>query len=680
MPLPLVSIVVNNYNYGHFLDQAIQSALQQTYPRTEVIVVDDGSTDHSRRVIACFGNRIKPVLKQNEGQSSTFNAGFERSKGEIVVFLDADDLLLPEAMAKAAELFQEENVVKVHWQLWDIDGQGKKTGQLHKDSLIDGDFRDEFIRRGPISLSQSPTSGNAWARWFLDEVMPLPEHDDKHGADGFLKKLCPIFGAIRRIDEPQGCYRIHGNNHGGGRSLMSQFRRGLTRYPAYCRQLSRHLRRMGIDVRPEAWMGTDSHYSWLKNVVVLHDEIAELIPESETLILIDNNSLGPDFMPDRKVLPFLEHEGQYWGSPQDDRQAIQELERMMAQSARFLVFTFSAFWWLDVYRQFKQHIHASFECIRKNERLLIFDLQKRARFSTTLSKTEASPSEHFLGAHSMSEICMNTLSSVPTDVEVIGDSNDCRAFKLRVRDRPVKCYECETAERARMVHQATQILESQGIPIPQILGVVGRVVFAEWVEGQLLPGRLNRALREKMAGYQARLHLAEVAASCEGPKEAERLVHLNWLLRRMAASTRRYVSPEQVKTLSRAINRLIPPGLRTEIVHPDFIPSNIVVTSSGELVIVDNEFLGIGLGSEFDILNSIHAIAFDDENLHRHYVSAYAAVGDYGTLNEFREFWEILFLARLTGKSFTLGDVEHGRACLGLLEHKVQEYGHEKRV
>jgi glycosyltransferase involved in cell wall biosynthesis len=63
-----VSIIINNYNYGSFLKDAIESSLNQTYPDTEVIVVDDGSTDNSRQIISSYEGLIIPVLKQNGGQ------------------------------------------------------------------------------------------------------------------------------------------------------------------------------------------------------------------------------------------------------------------------------------------------------------------------------------------------------------------------------------------------------------------------------------------------------------------------------------------------------------------------------------------------------------------------------------------------------------------------------------
>ena len=95
-PQPLVSILINNYNYDQFLHDAISSALNQTYPNIEIVVVDDGSTDNSSEIIASYGDAIIPVLKANGGQASAFNAGFAASRGDIICFLDADDIFIPE--------------------------------------------------------------------------------------------------------------------------------------------------------------------------------------------------------------------------------------------------------------------------------------------------------------------------------------------------------------------------------------------------------------------------------------------------------------------------------------------------------------------------------------------------------------------------------------------------------
>src|SRR5437764_1069566 len=91
--MPDVSVIINNYNYGRFLAEAIESALSQTLPATEVIVVDDGSTDNSPEVIGRYEGRIRSIMKSNGGQASALNAGFGASSGDVVIFLDADDVL-----------------------------------------------------------------------------------------------------------------------------------------------------------------------------------------------------------------------------------------------------------------------------------------------------------------------------------------------------------------------------------------------------------------------------------------------------------------------------------------------------------------------------------------------------------------------------------------------------------
>src|SRR5262249_54098783 len=89
-PTPHVSIIINKFNYARYVPQSIESALSQTYPHVEVLVVDDVSTDDSRSVIARYAGRVAPVLRdKNGGQGAAVNAGFHASRGDIVFFLDA---------------------------------------------------------------------------------------------------------------------------------------------------------------------------------------------------------------------------------------------------------------------------------------------------------------------------------------------------------------------------------------------------------------------------------------------------------------------------------------------------------------------------------------------------------------------------------------------------------------
>src|SRR5258708_24029011 len=146
----VVRIVINNYNYGRYLRAAIDSAVAQTYQNVEVIAVDDGSTDGSREIIASYERRILPVFKPNGGQGSALNAGFAASRGEIVMFLDADDELLPQAVDQVVKAWRP-GVAKTQFQLELIDERGEPLGSLvppFNGHIPNGDIRDRFSRFG----------------------------------------------------------------------------------------------------------------------------------------------------------------------------------------------------------------------------------------------------------------------------------------------------------------------------------------------------------------------------------------------------------------------------------------------------------------------------------------------------------------------------------------------------
>lgn len=206
--LPLVSIIIINYNFEAYIAQAIDCALAQTYPRVEVIVVDDGSTDSSREVIARYNSRVKVILKENGGQCSAYNAGYAQAVGSILYFLDGDDLLDADGIAQVVPLF-ERGVARVHFRLRIIDAQGRKLGGVIPRLLSDNRAAQALVERGYLYAS-SPASGNVYAREVLEHLMPIPLiPGDRGGGEFSLVYGAGLYGEIRAHNEVIGSYRVH---------------------------------------------------------------------------------------------------------------------------------------------------------------------------------------------------------------------------------------------------------------------------------------------------------------------------------------------------------------------------------------------------------------------------------------------------------------------------------------
>lgn len=210
-----VSIIISNYNYGEWLGAAIDSALAQEHPDVEVIVVDDGSTDGSTDVIAAYGDRVTARFQANAGQGAACNAGFRQSTGDVVIFLDSDDVLLPGTAARhVAALAGHDGAVKSCGYMDVIDENGAPLDYRIPRCLPEsGDYRAVTQQRGIELYQTSFTSGQAWTREFLKSVMPLPAGDSA-GIDGYLSAVDRLFGPLVFIHEPVALYRRHARNRG----------------------------------------------------------------------------------------------------------------------------------------------------------------------------------------------------------------------------------------------------------------------------------------------------------------------------------------------------------------------------------------------------------------------------------------------------------------------------------
>jgi glycosyltransferase involved in cell wall biosynthesis len=183
---PRVSVVITCYNYARYLAQSIESVLSQTYQDYEIIVVNDGSTDDTDEVVSGYlsDSRIQYISQANMGQAGAKNAGIERSTGECVAFLDADDFWHKDKLEKQLPLLSNEKVGVVYTVAQHVDEIGRhvnskptrkylrpKSGFVYKDLLFDNfvPFSSSIVRKRCLEVcglfDETLSMGIDWDLW-----------------------------------------------------------------------------------------------------------------------------------------------------------------------------------------------------------------------------------------------------------------------------------------------------------------------------------------------------------------------------------------------------------------------------------------------------------------------------------------------------------------------------------
>ncbi len=215
--MKLVSVIIPNYNYAHFLRETIESVLFQTYPNIEIIVVDDGSKDGSREILESYGGKVQTIFQQNQGVSAARNNGVARSSGEYIAFLDADDAWLPPKVGKQIASFEDDpGLGLVHVGVHEFDAAGDPL----RDRLegLEGQVADELLmlkREGILGGG----SGLMVPRSIFDEVGGFDTRLSTSADWDLFYRIASLY-PVGFVPEILVRYRVHTTNMHGNVAAM----------------------------------------------------------------------------------------------------------------------------------------------------------------------------------------------------------------------------------------------------------------------------------------------------------------------------------------------------------------------------------------------------------------------------------------------------------------------------
>lgn len=217
MPGPLVTIITPSFNQGHFIRETIESVLTQDYPDIEYIIMDGGSTDDTARVVGEYADRLTFISEKDRGQSHAINKGFQRARGEIVAWINSDDVLLPKAVSRAVSfLSAHPECGAVYGEGNTIDAEGRVKGRFpfsepfnlwklvhHTDYILQ---QSVYFRRNVLEqlnwLDESLHYGMDWDLLVrIGKRMPLGYIPELMGALREYETAKSFAGGAKRFDE-----------------------------------------------------------------------------------------------------------------------------------------------------------------------------------------------------------------------------------------------------------------------------------------------------------------------------------------------------------------------------------------------------------------------------------------------------------------------------------------------
>jgi glycosyltransferase involved in cell wall biosynthesis len=212
--LSKISIIVPTLNQGQFIKETLDSLLVQDYPGLEIIVMDGGSTDNTLDILKSYGDKLLWKSEKDHGQTQAINKGIGFATGEILGFLNSDDILLPGALSSVATAFSDSNVSWVSGDYEIIDGQGKPIQSF---VVLYKRFLRLFSSRWLLSFTNYVVQPSTfWRRELFDQIGEFDETLNYVMDYDFwmraIQKRRPFI-----IHRKLSAFRIHQQSKGGSR-------------------------------------------------------------------------------------------------------------------------------------------------------------------------------------------------------------------------------------------------------------------------------------------------------------------------------------------------------------------------------------------------------------------------------------------------------------------------------
>lgn len=405
MTEPQVSVIVPTYNRPRLLRLALESILAQDYRDFGVIVLDNASTDDTQQLVQKFmseDSRVRYVRNpENIGLIRNWNRAFELNRSPFVSIFHDDDIMLSGFLSETVAVLERHPTVGfVLVQVEYIDQDGKPSGvqdvgdlpdglmsgldllELAVDGRHQGIFPPNIVFRASAAAAAGPIESphtnhqvdlNMYNRvaarhdvFFIRRI--LAQYRMHVGSETERQKR-ELTGhtwygeSAERIDAIAYLMR-------SPRAADEQYRRWLARRLLY---LHAHQSNAIHPIIPAMY------HSWETRVEMVQEQLEKLIPPGDTVIFVDDGQLGmPSEWRGRRLLPFLERDGQYWGPPETDDQAIADLTRLIGAGVRWIVFAWCSFWWLDRYWRFHRFVEKNYSCRLSTPNIVVHELSAPA--------------------------------------------------------------------------------------------------------------------------------------------------------------------------------------------------------------------------------------------------------------------------------------------------------------